>query len=219
METIDTCPFPPWEDPSFGFICMDTDQTTAKEKVLTAMSHPDTVMFTDASARNGLLGATMIMMDSRDNVCTVWPINVGPDWKWSIHAAELVAIYHAIELAMQVQRSSPSQQPTTYTVFSDSEKALQALSKPSSKSGYHIVQSTTRIAHEAKRLLQITIRLIWIPSHSGIKGNEEADRVAKASVSETSSHGFQRLASLQRKAIRRDTLQKWKQEWKESTKG
>jgi ribonuclease HI len=218
METIGTCPLPPWEDPPFGLIQINTDQTTAKDQVLLATRHPHTVMYTDASARKGLLGAAVIMMDSMDNVCTAWSINVGPDWKWTIHAAELIAVYYAIELAMRVQRSASTQQPTTYTIFSDSKKALQAISHPSRKSGYHIVQSITRIAHEAQRLLQVTIRLIWIPSHSGIKGNEEADRVAKASVSETSSHGFQRLASLQRKTIRRETLKKWKQEWDTSTK-
>lgn len=219
LKTISTCPEGPWEDSPFDLICTDTDQTAAKEEVLKAMRDPATVIFTDASAKDGILGAAVIMLDPSNNVCRARPIEIGPGWKWSVHAAEPIAIYYAVDLAIHEQQNSSSPQPHTYTVFCDSRTALQAISNLSRKSGHHITQNITHITRQARNTFHINVRLRWLPSHSGIKGNEEADQLAKTAVSRSTNHRFQRLVSLQKRAIKEDTLRKWKEEWDASIKG
>ena len=45
-------------------------------------------------------------------------------------AAELIAIYYAIDLAIYEQQSSPNPRPQTYAIFSDSRAGVQAIANP-----------------------------------------------------------------------------------------
>ena len=47
-------------------------------------------------------------------------IVVGPDWKWNVLGAELIAVYYAVDLAIHEQRISPRLGSRTYTIFTDS---------------------------------------------------------------------------------------------------
>ncbi len=219
MESINTCPSPPWQESPFTRIYADTDPRTAMEEVSKVMRDPTNAIYTDASAKDGYLGAAVVMLDTNDSVCRARQITVGPDWKWNVPSAELIAIYYAVDLAIHEQRTSPNPGSRTYTIFTDSRAGLQALASPLRKPGSQIIQEINDIAHFAKDRHHIHLNLRWIPSHSGIKGNEEADRLAKNSVGQVPNHRFSRLASLQRKATKADTLLEWSTEWNRSTKG
>jgi hypothetical protein len=106
MEPIDTCPSPPWQELPFARICAETDPRTAVEEVSEVMRDPTAAIYTDASAKDGNLGAAVIMLDASDMVCRARQIVVGPDWKWNVPSAELIAIYYAIDLAIHEQRTS-----------------------------------------------------------------------------------------------------------------
>ena len=219
VEAINTCPSPPWQEPPFARICAETDPRAAREEVLRVMQNPDTAIYTDASAKEGNLGAAVVMLDANDTVYRARQITVGPDRKWNVPSAELIAIYYAVDLAIHEQRTSPNPGNRTYTIFTDSRAGLQALANPLRKPGSQITQEINDIARLAKDRYHIHLNLRWIPSHSGIKGNEEADRLAKVSVGQVPNHRFAGLASLQRKVTKDDTLREWTTEWNRSTKG
>ena len=88
----------------------------------------------------------------------------------SVYTSELYAIY----IALQYIRT----QPNKYVIFSDSLSSLRSLDCPTSKSHYlvHYIHKIISNMTPGK----ITIE--WVPSHQGITGNENADRIAKISL-------------------------------------
>lgn len=72
---------------------------------------------------------------------------------------------------------------------------------------------------ESLRAQGVLLRLLWIPAHEAIPGNEAADKLAKATVGPEEAHMFRRLSSSLKK-LHRDRLQEeWKAEWQSSEKG
>src|SRR5258706_11966351 len=67
------------------------------------------------------------------------------------------------------------------TIYSDSMSALQSIAKPRRQSGQRLLQ---RITGTIQRCWtnQHQVRFAWIPSHSGVPGNEEANRLARAAT-------------------------------------
>ncbi|XP_029178519.1 uncharacterized protein LOC114946237 [Nylanderia fulva] len=95
----------------------------------------------------------------------------------SIFSAEAMAILKALKTINESELSS-------FIIFSDSMSVLKALSnRRKLRNQNHIIQ-------EIKHLLSVNkkrnkdIELIWIPSHSNIEGNENADALAKNAAQE-----------------------------------
>ena len=68
--------------------------------------------------------------------------------------------------------------------MSDSQSSLQALSKPSTKSS--IVLNTLEELNKANRTNNITI--LKVPAHTGLEGNETADKLAKLATSNSATY-------------------------------
>ena len=125
----------------------------------------------------------------------------------SIMTAEMVAIIMALNQILEID--------TPYAVIcTDSLSALQALR--SNKKG-----SRPELVHEIRTLIHQTqlcgnlVQLCWIPSHTGIVGNEIADELAKESCQKIETDitvpiSLSELKALIHKEIRVD----WQQHWK-----
>jgi hypothetical protein len=72
---------------------------------------------------------------------------------------------------------------------------------------------------EKLRTQQVKLRLLWIPRHSGIPGNDAANKLAKAAVSPKETHKFRRYFSTQKRQDRKRMLAGWKKEWHSTDKG
>jgi hypothetical protein len=109
-------------------------------------------------------------------------------------------------------------QGQTITIISDSQSALQAIARPSNKSGQHIVHNILE-ATESLAAHNIRLRLQWVPGHSDNPGNDAADRMAKEAVGSDEPHRFRRLASRQKRCNEDKIIAEWENAWKSSEKG
>lgn len=63
LETIDPRPLPPWRTEPFAEIEIEADRERARERAETVRSTSDIFVYSDASARQGHLGAAVITLD------------------------------------------------------------------------------------------------------------------------------------------------------------
>ncbi|KAG0724394.1 hypothetical protein GWK47_040647 [Chionoecetes opilio] len=88
---------------------------------------------------------------------------------------ELVAIQHALEHALHRREA-------TVVIHTDSWTGLQALQQPHPKDNVRLITtilgSLQSLVAQGRR-----VRLNWIPSHVGVRGNEAADAAAKRAAS------------------------------------
>lgn len=103
----------------------------------------------------------------------------------SVYTAECIALDKAFEFAL-------NHYDRNVYIFSDSLSALQSLnsSKLNIKTNTYILSSKEKYnSFLSKSKNKTTIKLFWLPAHSGINGNEQADLLAKfATLSELHTH-------------------------------
>jgi len=181
----------------------------------------DSVIYTDASAKDSNLGAAVVMTSRSDKQQHFRQIGVGSSRNWTVHAAELIAIHQAAEI---IDEETPGETSDgidvekTVTVVSDSQTALRAIANPTSKSGQGIVRQILQQV-KALRKRRIKVRLHWIPGHSGNEGNETADLLAKQAVNAEEHHDFRHLVSAHRRRSHQKIQEEWRQEWGTTQKG
>ena len=96
----------------------------------------------------------------------------------SIFTAELYAICKALLYADTLEHT-----PNGVAILSDSKSSLQALGKGGTRNRSTLQQEALYLAHKliAKGC---DVTLMWLPSHTGIRGNDLADQAAKEATRE-----------------------------------
>jgi ribonuclease HI len=132
-----------------------------------------------------------------------------------IFDAELAGLMMAANRASAHVRSNPG--ISSIHIFTDCSSALLAIHKPKAEAGQHYAlsfcQTISRILTENP---EIKVNLAWCPSHSGIRGNERADTLAKSAtaLARNSPIGVTRTNALRRTKVH--AWKMWKREWKKS---
>jgi len=221
LETIDPKPLKPWNTPAFEEIRIDPDRDRAICEATALAASSGTVVYSDASASQDHLGAAAVILDHNKEILDYRQVGIGPKTHWSIHAAELIGIYYAIELltprSVERQGSLPSQS-RKMTIICDSQSAIKAVANLSNRPGQHIVYTIHRAVRDLKTQ-GFSVNLQWIPGHCDNPGNDTADRLAKEAVHSNNSHPFQKLATRDRRFYHENILTEWKNEWNRSSKG
>jgi ribonuclease HI len=220
LETIDPSPLAPWRDEPFAEIEVGSDRETAVERAETVRSMSDIVVYSDASGREGHLGAAVVALDNNLQVVESQQVQVGPTDRWSVHVAELIGIFYAISTVFKIACQQPSLGSTqkTATILCDSRSALQAAQNPKNKPGQRIVHAILQAATEVQAE-GVALRLQWVPGHCNNPGNDAADRLAKDAASPGKTHSFRPLLSRESARLRVGILSQWEQEWRSSSKG
>lgn len=92
----------------------------------------------------------------------------------SVYAVELVAILLALKWAEDMRESK-------ILICSDSVSSLSSIKSGTSKYHHDLVYEILFTYSRITRLGKDVV-LMWVPAHSGIPGNEKADKVAKEAV-------------------------------------
>ena len=107
-----------------------------------------------------------------------WDMAIGyvrlPD-NATIFTAELEAIAIALNFINRVSYDR-------FLIFSDSKSSLQALEGDDWRNPY-VLRCKERLYY-AQNTTRKKVIFVWIPSHTGIKGNDEADAAAKEALNE-----------------------------------
>ena len=68
LETIDPRPLPPWRPDAFTDIEIEYNRETAKERAEGIRNTSNIVVYSDASGREGYLGAAIVALNDNDKV-------------------------------------------------------------------------------------------------------------------------------------------------------
>ncbi|KAL8590912.1 hypothetical protein ACOMHN_005235 [Nucella lapillus] len=159
-------------------------------------------IYTDGSVKdNGEVGCALVIPDL--GITKKYHLNN----RISIYTAELYAILKACETINDMP-----QPPRAAIILTDSKSSLQGLASGRTKNRQEFQAEISFLTHEI--LYKGTdLTLMWLPSHTGIKGNELADKAAKRAT-EDGTHVTLQLSTLEMKNkirqtannIRNDTL-------------
>jgi hypothetical protein len=125
----------------------------------------------------------------------------------SVFAGELAAIRLAFEYVSQLSKASGQ---ARFTIFSDSLSAIKTVQK-----GH--CTSRPKLFHQLLEVISKSnakTTLVWVPSHIGIHGNEQADRLANAAIQSSSVEleiGIEDSDELPE--VDRFVFRKWQEEW------
>ena len=122
----------------------------------------------------------------------------------SIFTAELVSIQKALLFCMD-------KEDRRVVVCSNSQSSIAAIQHLNSK--HPIVKNIQNLMIELKNQ-QKTLKLCWVPSHTGIQGNERADEGARSAID---SNEIENIALPYKDfypIIKEKVREKWKDEWR-----
>lgn len=213
LETRHPFPIPPWWRPPPIYIEKNALDTMINHEKCIALMPNHLRIYTDGSRINGHVGASATCPQSQSQKQAY----LGPEKEYTVPIAELVGLALALEIAQEAANRQ-------IAVFVDSQTALTTLRNPRQASGQDIVRN---IIETLERMSE-RVTFHWIAAHSGIPGNEEADRLAKeatgwrkdgSSGPRAPTYPLKPLASTIARWMRNEVKEQWKAEWPASMHG
>ena len=194
----------------------DKEASTMEDKQATEVVK----VYTDGSSQDGKVGAAAVLKRA-DQPTRKLHFHLGPSTHHTVHEAELIGILLGLHLIKTDKKAK-----TSYSIGVDNQAALSALNGVKATSGQYITDAILDTAAQNKKArnsARYSLKFRWTAGHTGIEGNEEADKEAKkAAEGETSDK--KKLPPLLRKQIKSNKSalrqhkkgrlkMRWAQEW------
>lgn len=173
--TIRPWVLPPWRD--WTDRCLIMEDYQAKAMLRRERASGATILYTDASVRNGVSGCAVLREDGNRGLQIVRKATVG----WARSCSVLTAELQAIRLAAKHLRSS-TRRIYNAIIATDSQEALRAIQGGNkTEKGREAVQGAMDALLQANRD-GVKARLLWVPAHDNIPGNEQAHKAAQSTT-------------------------------------
>jgi ribonuclease HI len=179
-------------------------------------------VYSDGSIHNGKVGAAAVLF-RRGKKGRTLQLHMGKASDHTIYEAELVGLILGMHLIKTEKKGK-----TKCALGADNQAAIKALQSELTKPGQHLAAEFLRMAgmvSKSRRVksrrkgssYELTVR--WTTGHSGIKGNEEADKAAKSAADGFSSTPSSIPVYIRKKikkstsALKQDRKKKAKEAW------
>jgi ribonuclease HI len=152
-----------------------------EDSILTeANDTSDYKIFTDGSGQNGKAGASAVLYrNGEPQALRSLTYHLGDLTRYTINDAESVGAL----LAAWLVRTTPGFARYSFSIFTDSQILIRSLKKRSTGSGRYLINAFRQVTST----LQTPLKILWIPGHSKVSGNKEADNLAKRAAQGQSS--------------------------------
>jgi ribonuclease HI len=183
LEPIRHFHFPPWDrDVPYSIRISNQpkiDEAKLHLQYLNSIRNTSTIsIYTDGSQMPEGLGIGLGFAVYNHNIPHI-PVQPTHTESWSIgdqaivYNSEVEAVSQALEYASDIAKEGDH-----FNVFTDNQAGILRLKTPSDKPGQ---SQQIRAIRAARAIISTgaTIDLVWVPGHTDIMGNEEADRLAK----------------------------------------
>ena len=125
---------------------------------------------------DGRVGAAAVSLDPTSAKWQILKNAIGTNQE--VFDAELWGVNLALNEALKNRASRNRLNNSKLTIFVDSQNAIRRIAEQSDLAG----QSIARVVHEKAQKLtseNVEVWIRWVPAHSGVEGNERADKAAK----------------------------------------
>jgi ribonuclease HI len=185
METIKPYCTPPWQA---GATINIEDRDTAIKFATAPAPYYERRIFTDGSIRDGLAGigvtASLVMNGQKTTLINVARV-VGQQKFLNAYFTELAAILEAIKVADSKWSRNSVHFVRRIIVLTDCQSALKSLALPGRQSGQYLIREILDILQKFTMEGGPVVSFYWVPSQTGIPGNEQAHKLARMATKQT----------------------------------
>ena len=167
-------------------IPLQTSIANSKEESITeANSATESIkVYSDGSENNGKVGAAVTLIRAGQWAHTLH-YHLGSDVEHTIQEAELTGLLLGMHLIKTENKGN-----TSYALGTDNQAAIKTLTTDLVTLGQHIALNFLKTATTVQKKRgtgKYVLMLRWTAGHSGIDGNEKADKEAKAAAAGTTT--------------------------------
>ena len=144
-----------------------------------AQLRDQTLMFTDGSCTDGLIGASVVLYVDYNHVATLC-YHLGSAEHHTVFEAEAVGLILAAHLLLNMNKATF---PTS--ILADNQAVIRSGANPTAKPGHYLLLCFRNlVCHQQnkKDIDKKDVMVRWIVGHEDVKGNEVADIEVKLAV-------------------------------------